>query len=65
MNLLHRLSISSYCVLRLPYVYSGEGGAHLPPHLPPADPLQAGFLKKGQSGQNCYAWSYLRINVKC
>jgi len=42
-----RLSISSYWVLRLPYVYSGEGGAHLPPPLPPADPLQAGFIKKG------------------
>ena len=42
-----RLSISSYYVLRLPYVYCGEEGAHLPPHQPPADPLQAGFLRKG------------------
>ena len=31
----HRLTTNSYWVLRLPSVYWGEGGAHLPPPAPP------------------------------
>ena len=31
----HRLTTNSYWVLRLPSVYWGEGGAHLPPPVPP------------------------------
>lgn len=41
----HKLSINSYWVLRLPYVYSGEGGAHLPPVIPPEPTLSGAFLK--------------------
>jgi len=43
----HRLSINSYWVLRLPYVYSGEGGAHLPPVTPPSADSPGGCLLKG------------------
>jgi len=43
----HRLSINSYWVLRLPYVYSGEGGAHLPPVTPPSADSPCGCLLKG------------------
>lgn len=43
----HRLSINSYWVLRLPYVYWGEGGAHLPPVTPPTPDNPAGSLLKG------------------
>jgi len=43
----HRLSINSYWVLRLPYVYWGEGGAHLPPVTPPTPDNPAGCLLKG------------------
>ena len=32
----HKLSCNSYWVLRLPYVYYGEGGAHLPHSTPPS-----------------------------
>jgi hypothetical protein len=42
-----RLGINSYWVLRLPYVYWGEGGAHLPPPVPPTLDSPAGFLLKG------------------
>merc|ERR1719318_178944 len=43
----HKLSINSYWVLRLPYVYCGEGGAHLPPVIPPTAENPAGCLLKG------------------
>ena len=43
----HKLSINSYWVLRLPYVYWGEGGAHLPPMTPPNAENPSGFLLKG------------------
>jgi len=42
-----RLTINSYWVLRLPYVYWGEGGAHLPPQVPPTKENPSGFLLKG------------------
>jgi len=42
-----KLSISSYWVLRLPYVYWGEGGAHLPPLVPPTRDNLSGVLLKG------------------
>ena len=42
----HKLSINSYWVLRLPYVYCGEGGSHLPPATPPAHG-EVGTLMKG------------------
>lgn len=42
-----RLSIGSYWVLRLPYVYWGEGGAHLPPLIPPPRDQPYGVLIKG------------------
>ncbi len=42
-----RLGINSYWVLRLPYVYWGEGGAHLPPPVPPTLDSPAGLLLKG------------------
>lgn len=32
----HRIPINSCWVLRLPYIYCGEGGAHIPPRDPPA-----------------------------
>jgi len=43
----HKLSINSYWVLRLPYVYWGEGGAHLPPMTPPTTDNPSGCLLKG------------------
>lgn len=43
----HRLAINSYWVLRLPYVYWGEGGAHLPPALPPTPDNPGGVLLAG------------------
>jgi len=46
----HRLSINSYWVLRLPYVYCGEGGAHLPPVTPPTPDNPSGCLLKGSVG---------------
>lgn len=43
-----KLSISSYWVLRLPAIYWGEEGSHLPPVEPP--PLAYGLLLKGLLG---------------
>ena len=43
----HKLSPNSYWVLRLPYVYCGEAGVHLPPSSPPAPGSPAGVLLKG------------------
>jgi len=43
----HKLAINSYWVLRLPYVYWGEGGAHLPPTAPPTTENPSGSLLKG------------------
>merc|ERR1719348_1944740 len=43
----HKLSSNSYWVLRLPYVYWGEGGAHLPPTAPPTTENPSGSLLKG------------------
>ena len=43
----HKLPPNSYWVLRLPYVYWGEGGAHLPPSSPPAPGSPAPRLIKG------------------
>jgi len=45
-----RLSISSYWVLRLPLVYCGEGGSHLPPLTPPTKENPSGVLLKGCIG---------------
>jgi len=42
-----KLSINSYWVMRLPYVYWGEGGAHLPPTTPPTKEKPSGTLLKG------------------
>lgn len=42
-----RLAINSYWVLRLPYVYCGEGGAHLPPSSPPTPEAPCGNLLAG------------------
>jgi protein SMG8 len=46
----HRLAINSYWVLRLPSVYCGEGGAHLPPTTPPAPDSPCGTLLHGTLG---------------
>ena len=43
----HRLTPNSYWVLRLPYVYWGEGGAHLPPPAPPSPDAPSGCLLRG------------------
>jgi len=43
----HRLSINNYWVLRLPSVYWGEGGAHLPPSSPPTPESPCGALLRG------------------
>lgn len=43
----HRLTPNSYWVLRLPYVYWGEGGAHLPPPAPPTPESPSGCLLRG------------------
>jgi hypothetical protein len=50
---IERLSLNSYWVLRLPYVYWGEGGAHLPPLVPPILDSPAGFLLKGTFKIRC------------
>jgi len=42
-----KLTINSYWVIRLPYVYWGEGGAHLPPTTPPTKENPCGYLLKG------------------
>jgi len=43
----HKLSCNSYWVLRLPYVYYGEGGAHLPHSTPPSQENPSGCLLQG------------------
>jgi len=43
----HRVPPNSYWILRLPYVYWGEGGAHLPPSSLPSPSSPAPRLIKG------------------